>query len=320
MRCHVLQSKVSRKGVEHRRHPARLGTPIRVTLTALLVAASAAAILEAQFVIGEKLPPQPPIEAERPEAAETKPIELIYQGEPLVVPLDCAYSHFDRAGIVCSEVTPCELFLELTAVEAAGEKVFVIGNMHTASATVSSILLGSDDGGTTWREPVERYSGAALESIRFANDGHGWAMGQQRELDSSSKPVLLATRNAGKRWQRYPISRDEEHTGIIVDFHFDSEDHGMLIIDREKHDGDPFELYESMNGGRSWLIRQITERKPKLRNRPPVEPESDWRVQEDVAAGDYKVEQIRDGEWVARSRFAVQVGVCTEMERPPESE
>ncbi len=294
---------------------------MRLGLAALLIAALPAALLEAQFVVGETLPPQPPIqEEESAEPAEPEPVTLVYEGEPLVVPLDCAYDHFDRVGIVCSEVTPCELFLELTAVEAAGEKVFVIGNLHTASATVSSLLLGSDDGATTWREPVERYSAAALESIRFVNETHGWATGQQRELDSSSKPVLLATQNAGKRWRRYPISRDEEHTGVIVEFHFDSEDHGLLIIDRDTAEGDPFELYESMNGARSWLIRQITHRKPKLRNRPPVEPESDWRVQEDAAAGDYRVEQRREGDWVVRSRFAVEVGACTAMEQPPASE
>ena len=292
---------------------------IRLALAALFIAALTTALLEAQFVVGEKLPPQPPIEEEAVEPTEPEPVKLVYEGEPLVVPLDCAYDHFDRAGIVCSEVTPCELFLELTAVEAAGEKVFVAGNLHTASATVSSILLDSDDEGTTWREPVDRYSGAALESVRFVNETHGWATGQQRELDSSSKPVLLATPNAGKRWQRYPISRDDEHTGVILEFHFDSEDHGLLIIDRGVADGDPFELYESMNGGRSWLIRQITNRKPKLRNRPPVEPESDWRVREDAIAGDYKIEQRREGEWLVRSRFAGEVGACTTMEPPPES-
>ena len=293
---------------------------MRLGLAALFIAAWPAAILEAQFVIGEPLPPQPPIEEEAVEPAEPEPVELVYQGEPLVVPLDCAYDHFDRAGIVCSEVTPCELFLELTAVEAAGEKVFVVGNLHTAAATVSSLLLVGEDDGTTWREPAERYSGAALESIRFVDETNGWAMGGQRELDSSSKPVLLATQNAGKRWQRYPISQDEEHTGDIVEFHFDSKDHGLLIIDRARPDGDPFELYESMNGGRSWLIRQITDRKPKLRNRPPVEPESDWRVHEDAAEGNYKVEQRREGEWEVRSRFGVEVGACTAMERPAQSE
>ena len=273
------------------------------------------ATLQAQFVVGEKLPPQPPIEDASPEPVKPQPLKLVYEGEPLTVPLDCAYDHFDRAGIVCSDVTPCELLLELTAVEAAGEKVFVVGNVHTASATVSSVLLDSDDGGKTWGEAVERYSGAALESIRFVSETHGWATGQQRELDSSSKPVLLATHNGGKRWDRYPISKDEEHTGSILEFYFDSEEHGLLIVDRDTVAGDPFELYESMNGGRSWLIRQITSRKPRLRNRPPTQPESEWRVREDAAEGDYKIEQRREGEWAVQSGFAVDLGACTTMEQ-----
>ena len=99
---------------------------MRLGILSLSIAALTTAVLEAQFVVGEKLPPQAPIEEEAVEPTEPEPVKLVYEGEPLVVPLDCAYDHFDRAGIVCSEVTPCELFLELTAVEAAGEKVFVI--------------------------------------------------------------------------------------------------------------------------------------------------------------------------------------------------
>ena len=276
------------------------------------------ASLQAQFVVGEKLPPQPPIEEDKP--IKPQPVELIYRGEPLVVPLDCSYDHFDRAGIVCSEAMPCELLLELTAVEAAGERVFVVGNIHTASATVSSILLHGEDAGRKWKEPVGQVSGAVFDAIQFVDETQGWAAGQQRELDSSTKPLLLATHNSGERWQRYPISKNDEHTGAVSDFYFDTAEHGLLIVHRGRSEGDPFELYESMNGGRSWLIRQITSTKPKLRNRPTGLPDSDWRVRADDDAEAYQIEQRRDGEWIVRSRFAAGLGACTVMHRPPGTE
>ena len=92
-----------------------------------------------------------PQEEEQPE-----PPTISYEGSPLIAPLDCGYDHFSRAGIVCSDVTPCRLFLELTGIENAGDKVFLIGNVHTSAATISTILLASGDGGRSWREPIPR--------------------------------------------------------------------------------------------------------------------------------------------------------------------
>lgn len=249
------------------------------------------------------------------EAAPARP-KLVYHGQPLVVPLDCSYEHFNRAGIVCSDVTPCELFLELTGIESAGDKLFVIGNVHTTAATASSILLASDDNGTSWYEPIERYSGGSFELIQFINSTHGWIGGQQGEIDSSSTPILLATRDGGSRWERHPIWDDDENSGAILAFYFDTEDHGYLIIDRLVSEGDPYELYESMNGGRSWGIRQISAQRPELRNRPPAgRAPPAWGLREDPQAGLYVVEHREGGTWVDKARFSAKIGSCVTMDR-----
>ena len=249
----------------------------------------------------EEQPPEPPA--------------IAYEGSPLVVPLDCAYDHFSRAGIVCSDVTPCRLFVELTGVENAGDKVFLIGNIHTSAATISTILLASGDGGRSWREPIQRYSGAGFELIQFADSTHGWIGGQEGDYDRSTTPLLLLTVDGGSTWERYAINEDEDATGAVLEFFFDTRDHGLLIVDLLVSQGDPFELYETLNGGRSWIIRQIASQKPKLTNRSLADDPIDWRIEENAKDGLYEVQRREQGEWVLTSSFAVGVGSCLSMDR-----
>lgn len=270
---------------------------------------------QAQFVVvGEKLPPQPPIKtlAEKPSKGAYP--ELAYKGDPLLVSLDCTDGYFAHAGIACSTVTPCKLFLELTAIDAIDRSVFVVGNVRTVSATVASIVLISKNGGINWREVIDRYPGSTFEYIQFVNKNHGWIAGQLQQFDSSPRPLLLSTYNAGKSWQRHSVSQNDEHTGTVLDVHFDSKEHGLMVIDRGSSAVDPFALYESMNGGRSWLIRQITDRKPALRNRPIVPSSPNWRIREDSHTASYKIEWRNTENWDVKSRFAINIGTCNTME------
>ena len=256
-----------------------------------------------------------PQQEQSPDELSADPRVLSYDGSPLVVPLDCAYDHFSRAGIVCSDATPCDLFLELTAVESAGENAFVIGNIHTAAATISTILLASADGGRNWREPIPRYSGAGFDLIQFVDPAHGWIGGQEGDYDRSTKPLLLASTNGGLRWERYPISQDEDALGAVLEFFFDTPDHGQLIVDLLVSEGDPYELYETLNGGRSWIIRQIASQKPRLTNRSVADNPVQWQIIENAKDGLYELQLKEQGEWVLKSKFAVGVGSCLSMDR-----
>ena len=252
---------------------------------------------------------QAPSEQASSQEEETGPFKLVYKGEPLVAQLQCDGDHFQRAAAVCSDAMPCELYLELTGVEQAAERVFLIGNVHTLSATVSSILLASDDEGMSWYEPYPRLA-AGFESIQFVDHEYGWIGGQEGQLDSSSRPFLLRTSNGGVRWRRYDIWTDEDRSGAILDFYFDTEKHGLLSIDLLTSEIDSYELYESMNGGLSWGIREISDRQAKLKNIPLVRRQLDWRLGEDGGKAVYVVERRRGEEWNAQVEFSVRVGTC----------
>ena len=268
----------------------------------------ALAFLMTQLVLAGGAMQAPPEQASSQEE-ETGPFKLVYKGEPLVVQLQCDGDHFQRAATVCSDATPCELYLELTGVEQAAERVFLIGNVYTLSATVSSILLASDDEGMSWYEPYPRLA-AGFESIQFVDDEYGWIGGQEGQLDSSSRPFLLRTSNGGVRWRRYDIWTDGDRSGAILDFYFDTEKHGLLSIGLLTSEIDSYELYESMNSGLSWGIREISDRQAKLKNIPLVRRQLDRRLGEDGGKRVYLVERRQGEEWSAQVEFSIRVGTC----------
>jgi len=86
-------------------------------------------------------------------------------------------------------------------------------------------------------------------------------------------------------------------------------------VDLLVSEGDPFELYETLNGGRSWNIRQIASQKPKFTNRSVADDPIDWEIKENVTESVYEVQRREQGEWVLKSKFSVGVGSCLSMDR-----
>ena len=254
-----------------------------------------------------------------PEPAANQEAEtpaLVYRGEPIVVPLECGYEDLLNAGMVCNEDAPCRLFLELVAIEAAGGKAFALGNIHSASATVTSILLVGDDQGVTWREEAERIRGATLEQILFLGNGRGWIGGQRWELTTEARPFLLLTTNGGDSWARRELwTRDGDRSGVITAFDFKDDGHGFLVVERLNSEIDPFELYETMNGGRSWGIRGITSDQPTIPIERLISREPLWRLQSDHDHGAYRIERLVDGAWTLAASFSSSVGTCHSMDR-----
>src|SRR5512145_870217 len=87
----------------------------------------------------------------------------------------CGDSEIADFGLDCSADEPCPIYLELTAVEPLGVKLFLSGNFHTGAHTLWSLLLASEDGGKTWAEPLGRIRGAVLYQIQFVDFENGWA-------------------------------------------------------------------------------------------------------------------------------------------------
>src|SRR5580700_4545039 len=96
---------------------------------------------------------------------------------PTRVAYECTAADTQAAGIGCSEEDPCPVYLELENVESAGAKPFITGNLHTAMATLYSILLTSDDAGKTWTEPHPRIHQSGLDQIQILDSQNGWISG-----------------------------------------------------------------------------------------------------------------------------------------------
>ena len=207
----------------------------------------------------------------------------------------------------CSDQNPCPIYLELSSVSAGGRKIALAGNLHGASATLFSILLTSDDGGVTWKEPTVRISGAALEQIQLLDSTHGWAAGETQVPLTRDPFILMMTPHGA--WDRKAVG-EEGSAGAVQRFWFDSPDHGELIVDSGQ-----YVLYETRNGGESWKVVSETKQPPKLANAPTVE-NVDYRLTTDNKSHTYVVEK-RDGEkWTRIASFPVQIASCGSPQPP----
>lgn len=254
------------------------------------------------FLAAQEPAPAPP-----PAAAQAV---LEYTGKPMSVGFTCTAEDIQAAGLTCSEQEPCPVYLELTGVESIGSRIFLTGNLHSPVVTLDSELLGSADGGRTWRELHQRIRSASLDRIQFVDAQTGWASG---ELTSPlpQDPFLLLTTDGGETWRERPVFGEdaEDHLGAVQQFWFADRSIGSLIIDRgQGSDSDEYELYESANGGESWNIKQSSA-KP-LRLRAAAGDSSGWRLRADRATESFQVEHRQGSEWRAVASFLVRAGAC----------
>jgi hypothetical protein len=251
---------------------------------------------------------------EKPAEQPTEIPPLLNTGKPMVVDYRCSEEDIRLAGLSCTIEDPCPIFLELASVETVGNRVFVAGNIHSSVTTLTSILLSSDDGGKTWREPYERIRLAGLDRIQFIDFENGWVSGEvQHPLPRDS--FLLVTADGGNTWRPQPIF-GEPQFGAIVDFRFTSRTNGSLVIDRGRTgESGRYELYETPNAGATWMLRQTNER-PIQMKRASGTADGDWRLRADAASKSYHVERRMGNGWRGIAAFSVSVGVCKPPEMP----
>jgi hypothetical protein len=227
-------------------------------------------------------------------------------GKPIVVPLQCTDEDVQWAGLTCTLAEPCLAYLEISAVEGVGERIFVAGNIHSEAVTLFSLLLASEDGGRTWREAYERVRGSGLDHIQFADAGNGWIGGEEL-FPLTRNPFFLVTADGGKSWRTRPVF-DEPRGGSIQQFQFDTAQNGALVIDRGPGASkERYELYESRDGGANWSLQEESAAPPGLK---PVPEPSVWRARADGGAHSFQVERRAAEHWSPVAAFAVQLGSC----------
>ena len=251
-------------------------------------------------------------------AAQEKPAPaapvLVYTRDPLRVPVECRAADFEAAGIQCSSEEPCQVFLELTSIEGAGSRVFVAGNLHTAAATLASVVLLSEDGGGRWREPVQRFPGTSAEAAQFLNEQQGW-IGMQPQQQFPTDPFFLITGDGGAHWRNHRIFTEEGRAGLLQQFRFDGPQHGFVLIDRSQSTRrDRYELYETMTGGASWMLRESADR--PIETKWPERRPADWRLQPDAKAKTFEVERRAGTAWRRMAAFRTEVAQCKELQTP----
>ena len=228
---------------------------------------------------------------------------LEYTGKPIRVPAVCKQDDLQSLGLTCSEDEPCPLYLELTAVDSTGSRIFLVGNIHTPAFTISSILLGSTDGGKSWSELHERIRFSALEQIQFFDMEYGWISGALIGA-LPRDPFFLLTTDGGKSWTYRPLF-EETHGGSIERFWFDSRTSGTLLL---TPNGGKYEMYQSMTGGESWNLTQVSATPLKMAAHSATD--SGWRLRPNARNHAFDVERKESNGWQKAASFSVEIGVC----------
>jgi hypothetical protein len=229
-------------------------------------------------------------------------------GKPMRVAYECTAADTQAAGLGCSEEDPCPVYLELSNVEAAGSKLFLTGNLHTPMATLSSILLVSEDSGKTWIEPHPRMRSSGLDQIQFVDFQNGWISGANL-TGAPRDPFLLITTDGGKTWHERPIF-EETRVAAIEAFWFDTPENGALLIDA-RLDGDKHELYETSTGGESWMVQKTSPEPIRLAKQKQVGAPG-WRIRTDAATHSYVLEKSENNRWQRVASFLVNIASCKE--------
>jgi len=234
------------------------------------------------------------------------PAPIENTGKPMRIPFECTPADTAAVGLSCSEEEPCSVYLERANVEAAGNRLFITGNLHSTTTTLSSILLASDDAGRTWSEPHPRIRAAGLDQIQFIDFQNGWISGANLQT-SPRDPFFLLTTDGGKTWRQRPVF-DESRVASIERFWFESRQSGTMLVDA-RLDNNRHELYESMTGGESWAMRQASSNPLRLqRAREPGA--SGWRLRADAASHSYALERSQEERWQKVASFLVDAGAC----------
>lgn len=216
----------------------------------------------------------------------------------------CTQEDVDSFGLSCSEDQPCPVFFEISAVDSFGSRVFVAGDIHTATTILYGVLLSTDDGGASWSEAIPRRRGTAFEQFQIIGN-NGWLSGH--EVDSLSKdPFFLITTDAGKSWHEKALF-DDSRFGSIAQFWFDTPATGQLIVDDSVGKTIDQELYATNTGGEGWELREKSTSALHLKTPRPA---PNWVATAASGSPHYVIERNANGRKEPFARFLIHIGDC----------
>jgi photosystem II stability/assembly factor-like uncharacterized protein len=240
--------------------------------------------------------------------AQDSPV-LTNTGDPMRVPFTCAEDDLQFVGMFCTEAEPCAVYLELSAVVPDGRKILVSGNIHSSTGTINSILLMSEDGGSTWKEPAARIRGSALDQLQFYDLQHGWAAGET-QYPLSRDPFFLVTSDGGASWRQRPVT-DDGGPGTVQSFWFDSAQHGELVVDAGRtSSGGRYISYESQTGGESWMVRSTVNQLPRIKGAPGQSTDLALRLQAGKDGKAWQIEKRDGAQWSPLATFLIETASC----------
>lgn len=263
------------------------------------------------FRVPPKMTVEEPQDPNAKPASETKPpVVLPYAGKPIAIPFACTETDTAAFGMTCTEDDPCPIYAELTSLQPVGVQLFLTGNIHNGASTMYSLFLASQDSGRTWFEAFERVPKAGLDQVQFVDFESGWTSGQVLE-SLPRDPFFLLTTDGGKTWRRRNVF-NESRIATIDQFHFDSKTSGALLIDRGavSETGARYERYDSLTGGESWQVREVSGSPLKLSVPRRATSNADWRLRADGKLGIHIIERRTGARWERVSSFLVKVGEC----------
>lgn len=251
-----------------------------------------------------------------PSGSNAQKPGLTNTGVPMRIPFACTNDDMEWAGMSCTEDEPCPVYAELAAIESVGSRIFLAGNIHSGASTLYSLILSSDDAGKTWVEPYDRMRGTVLDRVQFIDLETGWVAGQVL-VPVPQDPFLLITSDSGKTWRKRPVF-GENRAGTISDFWFSSRISGSLLIDRSQSGEDGrYELYESMTGGESWMLREVNEKPLHIRRPPPNE--AGWRIHADAPSKSFHIQRREGEKWISLASFLVATSACKPVPAPEQA-
>jgi len=254
--------------------------------------------------MAQDAPPQTTVAPATPAPA---PVTLQNDGKPITLPFQCTADDIRWAGMTCSEDEACPIYLELSAVEGVGNRIFTAGNIHADAVTLYSVVLASSDAGQTWSLSNDSYRGAGFDHIQFIGPLTGW-IGGQTLFPIPQDPFFLLTSDGGATWSAKPIF-NESHFGSIQQFSFDSKTAGSVILDQGPGgDSDRYSRYESLDGGETWLVKEQSKKPLQLKR--SATPAPNWRVRAEAATRSYRIERRQGDKWISVAAFSVRLPVC----------